>query len=65
MPISPSDPPRRALVMRLVPLRKAPMLSVVVPDRVETASGPYIRPAHMAPPSGPSLYLAPEDVLAG
>lgn len=50
--------PRRTLVLRLVPLLRPRALSVVVPDRVETAPEPYVRPAHMAPPSGPSLYLA-------
>ena len=61
----PSLAPRRTLVMRLVPLRKTPLLSVVLPDEVESAPEPYIRPAHMAPPSGPSLCLSARAGLAG
>ena len=61
----PSSAPLRTLVLRLVPLRKAPTLSVVVPDQVESSPEPYVRPAHMAPPSGPSLYLEHEAGLAG
>lgn len=57
--------PRRTLVMRFSPLRRTPTLSVVVPEYVHRTPGPYIRPAHMAPPSGPSLYLAPDVGLAG
>ena len=30
---------------------------VVVPDRIEQSDAPYVRPAHMAPPSGPSLHV--------
>jgi hypothetical protein len=64
VPVDPSAP-RRTLVLRLVPLRKAPTLSVVLPDHVESAPEPYVRPAHMAPPSGPSLHLAQQAGLAG
>jgi hypothetical protein len=65
VPIDPSvASSRRTLVMRFSPLRKPPTLPVVLPDWVESTPGPYIRPAHMAPPSGPSLYHAPEVALA-
>ena len=58
----PSEAPRRTLVLRLVPLKKAPRLSVVTPDLVEYAPEPYVRPSHMVPPSGPSLCA---DAVAG
>lgn len=60
MPIDASGAPRRTLVLRLVPLRKTPALSVVVPDRIESAPEPYVRAAHTVPPSGPSLHLSLE-----
>ncbi len=36
----------------------APRRDVVVPDRIEESDSPYVRPAHMAPPSGPSLHVS-------
>ena len=60
--LRPIEAPRRSLVLRLVPLKKAPRLSVVTPDLVESSPEPYVRPSHMVPPSGPSLYV---DVVAG
>lgn len=60
--LRPSEAPRRTLVLRLVPLKRAPRLSVVLPDLVECAPEPYVRRSHMVPPSGPSLYL---DAVAG